>query len=169
MWLRPKRKKDPVMEGLEPPQWFIDQSDGGSAPLGLVGKFLVHEPSWRLAAWYHDYGYYLVGLQWRGPEKGKEPEPAWVGHRHEADYAFKINRKACARNRLLAPFRAMYCYRAVRAGGQFFLLKPEELVVPPTLHAVDEIQNHCRYPLTEQAATQLEEWRYQLTDRGGST
>lgn len=137
--------------------------------MGKFGKWLVHEHVWRRAAWWHDYAYYLLGLQWRGPDGKTDPSPEWVGQRHKADYAFKLNRKAAARNRLLAPFRAMYCYRAVRVGGRTSVLKPDELAVPPTLHAVDVIERHCSLPLTKQASMQLEEWRAQLKDRGGST
>lgn len=135
---------------------FKWQSDGGSVPLGRVGRWLFKERQWRAAAYIHDFRYYLIALQW--PVRSAQ----WVGARMEADYEFKQNRRLCAKNRFMAPFRALYCFRAVRIGGRMSIKLASELWAPPTWQAINEIEACCETPLTEQAKQQIAKWRKQV-------
>lgn len=145
------------------PKDFKSQSDGGSVPLGRAGRWLFKEPQWRAAAYIHDFRYYLIALQWRGPSKDREPSVDWVGERMKADYEFKLNRRLCAKRKFLGAVRALYCFRAVRTGGRASMKEPSELWVPPTLKAIEEVQACCERPLTQQAMKQIAEWIRSLT------
>lgn len=135
------------------PEWFKKQSDGGSVPFGRVGKWLFVESQWRAAAFIHDFRYWLIALQWT------HKSPAWVGARMEADFEFKKNRKKSAKRRWLAPFQAMYCFRAVRAGGRVSIHNSSEIAVPATLADVEEIEAMLEPAVTALAAAQIVKWK----------
>lgn len=133
--------------------WFKRQSDGGSLPGGRVGKWLFIEEQWRAAAFIHDYWYFLIGLQWPAQS------PQWVGARMEADYELKQNRKLCAKNKFIGWAYARIIFRGLRVGGRGSIKLPDELVVPPTIKDIEDVERDCRFPITEQAEEQMVKWK----------
>ncbi len=133
--------------------WFKLQSDGGSVPGGRVGRWLFKESQWRAAAYIHDYQYFLIALQW--PAHSSQ----WVGRRLTADVDLKQNRKLCAKNKFIGWAWGRVIFRGVRVGGRGSILLPDELVVPPTINAINDVERDCRFPVTEQAGEQIAKWK----------
>lgn len=155
--------------GPKPPPWFVQQSDGGSVPGGRFGRALLNEPEWREAAYTHDWRYYLNALMYPAPgtfnADGNEMV-RWVGARLTADYELKENRKRCAKNKLMGWASSRLIFRGVRIGGRIAMRKPDELVVPPTLEAIAEVEASCIKwmggQFTNQAKLQTEKWKQAL-------
>lgn len=133
--------------------WFKLQSDGGSLPGGRFGKWVFNESQWRAAAFIHDYRYFLIALQW-APHSAQ-----WVGARMEADYELKENRKKCAVHKVIGWAWGRIIFRGVRVGGRGSILLPDELVVPPSIKAIEDVERDCQFPVTEQAAAQIAKWK----------
>ena len=160
-----KTRKELARLGIEllgpiVPDWFKFQSDGGSVPGGRVGRWLFKETQWRAAAFIHDFRYYLIALLLRSDL------PAWVGVRMEADFELQKNRKLCAKNRFIGWAYSRIIFRGVRISGANSIRLPAELVVPPTLKAIEEIERLClEYyyaRLTDQAKEQVRKWKESL-------
>lgn len=148
----------PRFEGKPPPKWFIDQSDGGSCPGGKFGKWALREPVWRPAAWWHDYGYYRVALQY--PPGSHE----WITGRFRADHAFKLNVRKCLPNRFMGWLRAKAYFRALRAFGNQSVRRPiknpeeDKLAVPPGPLSRENLKKHLDKPMTARAKRQFAQW-----------
>lgn len=143
------------------PGWFIRQSDGGSLPLGWFGRFVFNEPQWRAAAYIHDFWYYIIALVW-DPEEDKSD---WVSSRMKADFELRQNRARVAKHRVIGWAWGRIIYRGLRAGGAGSVRAPSELVVPPSIAAVDEIEAlivEMGLPVTEQARDILAQWRLKI-------
>ena len=149
--------------------WFKLQSDGASVPGGWLGRKLFITTQWTAAAFIHDYEYFLIGLQWPSPKMDRPPDIAfhiwqalrskWVGARIEADRNLKENRKLCAKNKFIGWAYARIIFRGLRVGGRGSILLPDELVVPPDIKAINDVERDCQFPVTEQAAEQIAKWK----------
>lgn len=142
------------LEGLEPPKWFIAQSDGGTCPGGKFGRWVLREQVWRPAAWRHDYKYYLIAIQY--PPKSHE----WISERFRADHAFKLNLRKLLPSRFMGWIRARAYFRALRVFGAQ-AIKKDKLAVPPGFLSRSNLEKHLDEPLTARAKLQFREWEMQ--------
>ena len=135
------------------PHWFKNQSDGCSAPGGRLGKWLLKTEQARAACYIHDFDYYLLAVEW------KPKTPGWTGDRMQADYRLRINRRLVAKRKLFGRIYGLAYFRAVRLGGRYAMKRPGELVIPPSIEAIDDLEQFLHRPLTKQARVLLNIWR----------
>ncbi len=135
------------------PPWFKKQSDGCSTPGGKLGGWLLKTEQARAACYIHDFDYYLNAIQW------VPKTPTWIGDRLQADYRLRINRKLVAKKKLIGWVYSRAYFRAVRLGGRYAMKRPGELVIPPSIGDIDELEQFLHKPLTRQARTLLNVWR----------
>ncbi|KKM87930.1 hypothetical protein LCGC14_1263890 [marine sediment metagenome] len=141
------------LDGKIVPKWFIEQSDAASIKTYLL-RFILRAKKAREPAYIHDFDYYLTALE------HEEKSPEWIGARMEADARLKDNRAAVAhKHKIMGKIQSELWFRGVRMGGRDSVKDPSELVVPPTLQDIDEIENFLTCPITKQAQKQLELWR----------
>ena len=77
----------------------------------------------------------------------------------QADYRLRVNRRLVAKNKVFGWFYSRAYFRLVRLGGRNAMRKPEDLVIPPSLMAIDDLEGFLDKPLTKQARTVLNMWR----------
>ena len=135
------------------PPWFSKQSDGCSAPGGRLGKWLAKTKIAVNACYIHDFDYYLNAIQW------KPKTPGWVGDRMQADYRLRINRRLVGKNKVFGWIYSRAYFRLVRLGGRYAMKRPGELVIPPSIEAIDDLEQFLHRPLTKQARVLLNVWR----------
>lgn len=141
------------------PGWFKKQSDGCSVPLGRIGRWALKADQAKPTCSIHDFRYYEVGIQW----DKKEDESKWKIGRMNADYELKQNRRLVAKRRLFGRLYAMSYFRAVRLFGSQSIKTIPELVMPPTIEAINELEVLFDDPLTERAKRIFEMWKEVLS------
>lgn len=152
---RERKAKKVELHGKEPPPWFKKQSDGCSVSSRTM-RFLLRARHARDICYRHDFAYYRIALQWP-PGSGE-----WVGDRMMADFRLKENLKLIAHNRLRGWIYSRLYFRGTRIGGRYAMKPLDELVMPPTPEALEQLEQYLHTPITEQARGKLAQWRSQL-------
>lgn len=142
-----------LLLGWVVPPWFKKQSDGCSTPGGRVGRWALRTEQAKAACHIHDFDYYLNAIQWI------PKTPGWVGDRLQADYRLRINRKLVAKNKMLGWIYSRAYFRSVRLGGRYAMKRTGELVIPPSIQDIDDLEQFLDKPLTKQARVLLNVWR----------
>lgn len=157
-----KTRDELALEGRElvgplVPDWFKEQSDGCSVPLGRIGRWALKADQAKPACIIHDFRYYEVGIQYiAGGEK-------WKIKRMQADFELKMNRRLVAKRRFFGRLYAMNYFRAVRLFGSQSIKTIPELVMPPTIEDIDALEVLFDDPLTERAKEIFQMWKEVLS------
>lgn len=147
-------KEGVLLEGPIVPDWFKWQSDGCSTPGGKLGGWLLKREETESACYIHDFGYYLTAIQW------PSHSPAWMGDRLEADAYLKVNRRKLGKNKLIGWIYSRIYFRGTRIGGRWAMKNPleDELAVPPTREAREQLKLYLHEPLSPLAEQQFDLW-----------
>lgn len=110
----------------------------------------------KFACYRHDFGYYLRDIQWS--KDFPASKVAWVAAKMAADMELKFNRKQVAKYSFIGRIYAALYFRAVRVGAHKYALPIEELPVPPTWIAMQNLTAFFEEPFTPRARRVLTLW-----------